>query len=64
MSSSKPHHPGRAVLDDSYARKDGQSLVKQSEAVTAGLIELVQENEDLKERLLQFEHDSSPGAFG
>ena len=64
MSSSDPHHPGRAVLDDSFARKHGQSLVRQSEAVTAGLRELVQENEGLKERLSQLEHEFSPGAFG
>lgn len=64
MSSSEPHHPGRAVLDDSYARKDGRSLVRQSEAVTAGLIELLRENEGLKEKLFQLEQECSHGAFG
>ena len=71
MSSSDSFHPGRAVPDDSHARKDGQSIVNQLEALTAWLREFVQKNEDLKEenedlkgKLSQLEQKCSSGAFG
>lgn len=64
-------YPGRAVLreDDSSRYKDnktdGDSLLELSKSLTTGLRALLQENKELKERLLELEqkYRDSSGAI-